>query len=60
MDQLGSQWVRDNLDTVTGWLEEEARSRGGITWMAFNRGAARMMVLRACDSADARSGVVGT
>jgi hypothetical protein len=60
MDQLGSLWVRDNIATVTGWLEEEARARGGITWMAFNKTAARMLVLRACDSADARSGVVGT
>lgn len=52
MDQLGSQWVRDNLDTVVGWLGEEAKNRGGITWMAFSKTAARMMVLRACDYAD--------
>jgi hypothetical protein len=60
MDDLGSEWVRQNLDIVIGWLEEEARTRGGITWLAFSRTAARMLVLRACDSADARSGVVGT
>ena len=52
MDQLGSQWVRDNLETVTGWLEEGARERGGLVWMAFSRPAARMMILRACDHAD--------
>ena len=55
MDQLGSMWVRQNLDIVTGWLEEKAKSRGGITWMAFSRAASRMLVMRACDYADAVS-----
>lgn len=56
MDQLGSQWVRQNIDTVVGWLEEEAKNRGGIVGMAFSRPAARMMALRACDYSDAQSG----
>lgn len=54
MDQLGSEWVRQNLDIVIGWLEEEAKSRGGIVWMAFSKAASKMLVLRACDYADAR------
>lgn len=57
MDQLGSEWVRQNLDTVVGWLEEEAKARGGIVWMAFSRTATRMLVMRACDSADAQAGL---
>jgi hypothetical protein len=57
MDQLGSEWVRQNLDVVVGWLEEAAKARGGIVWMAFSRTATRMLVLRACDSADAQAGL---
>lgn len=54
MDSLGSQWVRDNLDTVVGWLEEEADKRGPIIRLAFSRIAAKAAVLRACQVADAQ------
>lgn len=54
MDALGSQWVRDNLDIVVGWLEEEAEKRGPVVRLAFSRMAAKAMVLRACQAADAQ------
>lgn len=56
MDTLGSQWVRDNLETVVGWLEEEAQKRGPVVRLAFSRVAARALVLKACQMADAQRG----
>lgn len=43
MDQMGCQWCRDNIDTILGWLQEEANKRG----LLFVKSVARMVVYRA-------------
>jgi len=60
MDQLGSQWVLDNIETVVGWLEEEASNRGGFTRLAFTRTGARSMILLACRKAEKQNRIVAT
>jgi hypothetical protein len=40
MDANGPQWCRDNLDTIVGWLREEAERRG----LPFVETGARLMV----------------
>jgi len=52
MDDLGTQWVLDNIDTVTSWLEEEARARGGFTWLSFTKTGAKSLILLACRKAE--------
>lgn len=51
MDEKGPQWCRDNLETIVGWLREEAERR----WLPFSEFAARTIVLRAIEWADAQS-----
>ena len=60
MDQLGEQWVRDNIETVINWIEEEARKRGVFANLAFNRTWARTMILIACKNAERQSSVEAT
>jgi hypothetical protein len=43
MDRRGVQWCRDNIETIVGWLEEEAKKRK----LPFLRVAARLLVRRA-------------
>jgi len=51
MDQMGCQWVKDNLDLVVGWLEEEAKKRG----LPFVRMAGRTLVTLAVRRAEAKA-----
>lgn len=51
MDMMGCQWVKDNLDTVVGWLEEEAGERG----LPFVRAAGAALVNLAVRRAEAKS-----
>lgn len=48
MDQMGCPWVRENLDTVVGWLGEEAKKRG----LPFSTIAGRALVLMAVKRAE--------
>jgi len=54
MDQMGCQWVKDNLDTVVNWLEEEAKKRG----MPFLKMAGRALVSLAVKRAEAKAHVL--
>jgi hypothetical protein len=40
MDRRGAGWCRDNMDTIVGWLREEAKARG----LPFVAPAARLLV----------------
>ena len=53
MDKAGCQWVKDNVEVVVGWLEEEAKKRR----MPFARLAGRLLVLQAVRRAEAKSTV---
>jgi hypothetical protein len=54
MDQLGCDWCEENIDTIVGWLREEAAKRG----LPFLDAAGRMLVKRAIRNAR-RASVVG-
>ena len=43
MDRNGCEWVEENLDTVVGWLREEAQKRG----LPFVDAAGKMLVREA-------------
>jgi len=47
MDVRGCEWVEENLDTVVGWLREQAEARG----LPFLDAAGRMLVRRAIRNA---------
>jgi hypothetical protein len=47
MDAAGCQWVEENIDTVVGWLREEAAKRG----LPFVDVAGRMLIRRAIRNA---------
>lgn len=51
MDARGPQWCRDNLETIVGWLREEAENRS----LPFIEFAARRLVIQAIEWADAQS-----
>jgi len=51
MDKEGPQWCRDNLDTIVGWLREEANHRR----LPFVEMVARQAVLQAVAWSDAQS-----
>jgi hypothetical protein len=51
MDENGPQWCRDNLETIVGWLREEAENRR----LPFIEFAARQAVTQAINWADAQS-----
>ena len=51
MDERGPQWCRDNLETIVGWLKEEANRRG----LPFVEFVARQAVLQAIAWTDAQS-----
>ena len=53
MDQMGCQWVRDNIDLVVDWLGEEAGKRG----LPFMRMAGRALVNLAIRRAESKSTV---
>jgi len=45
MDENGVQWVKDNRETVIGWLEEQAKERS--SWI-FTRAGAAALIEVAC------------
>jgi hypothetical protein len=47
MDARGCDWCEDNLDTIVGWLREEATKRG----LPFLDAAGRILVRRAISNA---------
>jgi hypothetical protein len=47
MDSQGVQWCEDNIDTIVGWLREEAAARG----LPFFDIAGRLLVRRAIQNA---------
>lgn len=47
MDQMGVDWCEENIDTIVGWLAEEAASRG----LPFLSGVGRLLVKRAIHNA---------
>lgn len=51
MDSSGCQWIKDNVEEVVGWLEEEAKKRG----MPFFRTAGKYLVLRAVRRAEVKA-----
>jgi hypothetical protein len=48
MDRQGCQWVKDNVEEVVGWLEEEAKKRR----LPFARAAGKLLVLQAVRRAE--------
>jgi hypothetical protein len=56
MDNEGCQWVKDNVEEVVGWLEEEAKQRG----LPFFRTAGKYLVLRAVRQAETKAHVSPT
>jgi len=48
MDREGCQWVKDNVEEVVDWLEEEAKNRS----LPFLRAAGRALVLLAVRRAE--------
>ena len=51
MDREGPQWCRDNIETILGWLEKEAKKRK----LPFIKTAAKQVVLLAIRRAEKRS-----
>jgi len=47
MDQRGCDWCEENIDTVVGWLEEQAKIRG----LPFLRAGGKLVVRRAIANA---------
>ena len=50
MDREGPQWCRDNIETILGWLQTEAKKRQ----LPFVKAAAKQVVLLAIRRADIR------
>lgn len=48
MDEQGIQWCKDNLETIVGWIEEEAQKRD----LPFTRFVGRRLVKRAIRNAE--------
>jgi hypothetical protein len=47
MDRQGVDWCEANVDTIVGWLREQAQARG----LPFLDAAGRMLVRRAIHNA---------
>lgn len=52
MDRQGCEWCEANIDTIVGWLREEATKRG----LPFLDAAGRLLVRRAIGNARRRHG----
>jgi hypothetical protein len=46
-EPMGSDWCEENIDTIVGWLAEEAASRG----LPFLNAVGRLLVKRAIHNA---------
>jgi hypothetical protein len=53
MDARGPDWCEANIDTIVGWLREEAGKRG----LPFIDMAGRMLVRRAIKNARKATGI---
>ena len=51
MDREGPQWCRDNIETILGWLQTEAKKRK----LPFIKTAAKQVVLLAIRRAEKKS-----
>jgi hypothetical protein len=47
MDRQGVEWCQANIETIVGWLREQATARG----LPFFKAAARLLVRRAIANA---------
>ena len=47
MDRMGSDWCAANIDTIVGWLREQATARG----LPFIDAAGKMLIRRAIRNA---------
>jgi hypothetical protein len=47
MNAMGNDWCKENIDTIVGWLAEEAANRG----LPFLNAVGRMLVRRAIHNA---------
>lgn len=47
MDENGVEWCEENIDTILGWLQEQAQARG----LPFVRAGAKLLVKRAISTA---------
>ncbi len=47
MDQLGIEWCEENVETIVGWMKEEAAKRG----LPYLTTVGRMLVRRAISNA---------
>jgi hypothetical protein len=56
MDNMGCQWVKDNIETVVTWLGEESAKRG----LPFVRMAGRALVMAAVTLAERKAHVLPT
>jgi hypothetical protein len=54
MDNMGCQWVKDNIETVVDWLGEESKKRG----LPFVRMAGRALVSLAVKRAESKAHVL--
>jgi hypothetical protein len=50
MNRMGAQWCRENIETINGWLRDEAHKRG----IPFFDWLGRQVILRAIDSWEAK------
>lgn len=53
MDRRGVQWCRENVDTIMGWLEDEA-TRRGFRWL-FRMSPVRTLVHNAIAAAEQKA-----
>ena len=53
MNKGGVVWCRASVDTIAGWLEEEARKKGWL-WQLAAKMTAKKLVLKAIEAAEAR------
>lgn len=51
MDRQGVEWCEQNIDTIVGWLREQAHARG----LPFFDAVGRMLVRRAIRNARQRA-----
>lgn len=54
MDRNGTQWCRDNIDTIAAWLDEEARNRHWIV-RAIAKFGSKYVITQAIERAEAKT-----
>jgi hypothetical protein len=51
MDEKGVEWVRANLDLVSGWLEKQAKNRG----LPYSHFVGKKLIELACSKAEKKA-----